>query len=334
MDTTNTKPASGGRIWAALSAYPRLLIGSLLLLILVVLALGAPMFTSYGPLDQHLDAVLQPPGGPYLLGTDQLGRDLFTRTLYGGRLVLAVAVASTAIAMVIGVLLGLLSGYRRGWLDSVLMRAMDGVIVFPELILALGITYALGPSFWTVTAAIATVNVPKFARVVRGQLLSLREREFVAAAKVSGVPTRRVLALHLLPNVLEVTVVQAALTGGLAIFTAASLSFLGLGLPAPAPDWGGILRDGYPYLSYVPLFSLLPGLVIFAAMLSFNLIGDGLRDLFDPKVLPRSSASTARVARRAERRSASGVPTVVAELPRPALAGHSRAETEGHADEH
>jgi peptide/nickel transport system permease protein len=333
MNRTNSNPPGGNRVWAALSAYPRLLVGSLLLLIMVTLALGAPLFTSYGPLDQHLDAVLQPPGGPFLLGTDQLGRDLFTRTLYGGRLVLAVAVASTTIAMVVGVVLGLMSGYRRGWLDTVLMRAMDGVIVFPELILALGITYALGPSFWTVTGAIATVNVPKFARVIRGQLLSLREREFVAAAKVSGVPTTRVLALHLLPNVLEVTVVQAALTGGLAIFTAASLSFLGLGLPAPAPDWGGILRDGYPYLGYVPLFSIVPGLVIFAAMLSFNLIGDGLRDLFDPKILPRSSVSGARSSRGGVSRSTQAVPAVTAEPPRPALAGHRRAEIEGHTDE-
>jgi peptide/nickel transport system permease protein len=317
MDRTNSNSLRGNPAWAVVSAYPRLLAGSLLLLILIILALGAPLFTSYGPLDQHLDAVLQPPGGPYLLGTDQLGRDLFTRTLYGGRLVLAVAVVSTAIAMTVGVLLGLLSGYRRGWLDTVLMRSMDGVIVFPELILALGITYALGPSFWTVTAAIATVNVPKFARVMRGQLLSLREREFVAAAKVSGVPTMRILALHLLPNVLEVTVVQAALTGGLAIFTAASLSFLGLGLPAPAPDWGGILRDGYPYLGYVPLLSLVPGLVIFAAMLSFNLIGDGLRDLFDPKVLPRTAARGARAFRRASGRLTQAPPAVVAEPPRP-----------------
>lgn len=201
---------------------------------------------------------------------------------------MAVAVVSTAIALVIGVAIGLLAGYKVGTIDSILMRAMDGVIVFPDLILALAITYALGPSFWTVAAAIATVNVPKFARLVRSQVLSLRERDFIASAKVSGASTSRVLTKHLLPNVAEVIIVQAALTGGTAIFTAASLSFLGLGLPPPDPDWGGMLKDGYPFLGTQPLMSVIPGVFIFVAMLSFNLIGDGLRDWFDPKVLANS----------------------------------------------
>ncbi|MBF8187687.1 ABC transporter permease [Nonomuraea sp. K274] len=271
-----------------LVGYPRLTFGLVLLGVLIVLVLGAPLFAGFGPLDQHLQDVLKPPGGGYLFGTDQLGRDVLSRSLYGGRLVLAVAVISVLIAMVIGVLLGLLSGYTGGWVDAVSMRVMDGVIVFPELVLALAITYALGPSFWTVATAIAVVNVPKFARVVRGQVLSLRERDFIASVKVSGASTRRVLLRHLLPNVLEVTVVQAALTGGMAIFTGASLSFLGLGLPAPEPDWGGMLRDGYPFLGNLPLMSVIPGCFIFVAMLSFNLIGDGLRDLFDPKAARRT----------------------------------------------
>jgi ABC-type dipeptide/oligopeptide/nickel transport system permease subunit len=279
--------SAGRRVWTTLGAYPRLTFGLILLVVLIVLVLGAPLFAGFGPLDQHLEAVLKPPGGDYLFGTDQLGRDVLSRSLYGGRLVLAVAVISVLIAMLLGVLLGLLSGYTGGWVDAVSMRVMDGVIVFPELVLALAITYALGPSFWTVATAVAVVNVPKFARVVRGQVLSLRERDFIASVKVSGASTPRVLLRHLLPNVLEVTVVQAALTGGMAIFTAASLSFLGLGLPAPEPDWGGMLRDGYPYLGNLPLMSLIPGCFIFLAMLSFNLIGDGLRDLFDPKVVRR-----------------------------------------------
>lgn len=223
------------RVQGVIGAYPRLTIGVALLLVLLVLSLGAPLFTQYNPLDQHLVSTLRPPGGGFLFGTDQLGRDVFSRALFGGRPVLAVAVVSVLIALVIGVLLGLLSGYLGRWTDTLVMRVMDGVIVFPELILALAIAYALGPSFWTVVAAIATVNVPKFARVVRGQVLSLREREFIAAAKVSGASTPRVLMRHLLPNVLEVTVVQAALTGGMAIFTAASLSFLGSACRHPHP---------------------------------------------------------------------------------------------------
>jgi peptide/nickel transport system permease protein len=275
-------------------AYPRLTQGAVLLTVLLVLTIGAPLFTTYGPLDQHLTAALRVPGGEFLLGTDQLGRDVFSRCLYGGRLVLTVALIAVIVSMFVGVLVGLLSGYLGGGVDSAIMRVMDGLIVFPDLILALAITYALGPSFGTVAAAISVVNVPIFARVVRAQVLTLRERDFIASAKVSGASTGRVLIRHLLPNVVEVTIVQAALTGGSAIFTAASLSFLGLGLPPPAPDWGGMLHDGYPYLGYLPLMSLVPGCFIFVAMLSFNLIGDGMRDLFDPKVLPRTTLTRRR----------------------------------------
>ena len=275
------------RARSALRAYPRLTQGAGLLILLLVLTIGAPLFTAQGPLEQHLNYALRPPGGEFLLGTDQLGRDVFSRCLYGGRLVLAVALVAVVVAMLVGVLIGLLSGYQGGGVDTAIMRAMDGLIVFPDLILALAITYALGPSFATVAVAIAVVNIPMFARVVRAQVLSLRERDFIASARVSGASTGRTLLRHLLPNVVDVIVVQAALTGGSAIFTAASLSFLGLGLPPPAPDWGGMLHDGYSYLGYLPLMSLVPGFFIFMAMLSFNLIGDGMRDLFDPKVLPR-----------------------------------------------
>jgi peptide/nickel transport system permease protein len=288
------------RVRRALGAYPRLTQGTGLLAVLLVLTIGAPLFATHGPLDQHLTAALRPPGGEFLLGTDQLGRDVLSRCLYGGRLVLAVALVAVIVAMLVGVLIGLLSGYQGGGVDTAIMRVMDGLIVFPDLILALAITYALGPSFGTVAAAIAVVNVPMFARVVRAQVLSLRERDFIASAKVSGASTSRVLLRHLLPNVVEVTVVQAALTGGSAIFTAASLSFLGLGLPPPAPDWGGMLHDGYPYLGSLPLMSLVPGFFIFVAMLSFNLIGDGMRDLFDPKILPRNASKMVRQRRTGE----------------------------------
>lgn len=274
-----------------LLAYPRLAVGLTLLTILVVGAVFAPWLAPHAPTEQHLQAVLVGPSGDYPLGTDNLGRDVLSRALFGGRLALAVALGAVLFALLTGVALGLTSGYLGGLTDSVAMRIMDGVLVFPELVLALAITYALGPSFGTVVAAIAIVNIPRFARVVRGQVLSLREREFVAASVVSGSSTLRILSRHLLPNVVEVMIVTAALTGGMAIFTAASLSFLGLGLPPPAPDWGGMLRDGYVYLETNPLLAIVPGAFIFAAMLSFNLIGDGLRDLFDPKVSARRRGS-------------------------------------------
>lgn len=278
--------------------YPRLTVGGLVLLVLVASAVFAPLITHTSPTEQHLKDIFHPPGSAYPLGTDQLGRDVLSRALYGGRLSLGVALASVALSMVVGVIAGLVAGYVGRWVDGVVMRVMDGIMVFPELVLALAITYALGPSFWNVVTAIAVVNVPKFARVVRGQVLSLRERDFIASAVVAGASRTRTMARHLLPNVLEVIVVQAALTGGMAIFTAASLSFLGLGLPPPAPDWGGMLKDGYLYLGVMPLQALVPGGFIFAAMLSFNLLGDGLRDLFDPRTAPRSRMRRERAARR------------------------------------
>jgi peptide/nickel transport system permease protein len=274
-----------------LGAYPRLTFGIALLSLLIGASVFAPLLTGYGPTEQHLVDVFHAPSSQYWFGADQLGRDVLTRALYGGRLALAVATGGVLFGMIIGVLLGLVAGYAGGIIDSFVMRIMDGIIVFPELVLALAITYALGPSFGNVVAAIAVVNIPKFARVVRGQVLSLREREFIASAIVAGASTPRILYRHLLPNVLEVIVVQAALTGGMAIFTAASLSFLGLGLPPPAPDWGGMLRDGYVYLETNPLLAIVPGVFIFAAMLSFNLIGDGLRDLFDPRSMRKVRVS-------------------------------------------
>lgn len=267
--------------------YPRLTFGGTVLTLLIAGAVFAPLLTSASPTEQHLADIFHAPSAEYPLGTDHLGRDVLSRALYGGRLALGVAIATVALSMIVGVAMGLIAGYLGRWADGVLMRLLDGVMVFPELVLALAITYALGPSFWNVVSAIAVVNVPRFARVVRGQVLALREREFIASSVVAGASPLRTMMRHLLPNVTEVVIVQAALTGGMAIFTAASLSFLGLGLPPPAPDWGGMLKDGYLYLEVIPMQAVVPGCFIFAAMLSFNLLGDGLRDVFDPRTPPR-----------------------------------------------
>jgi peptide/nickel transport system permease protein len=281
-------------LWARATAYPRLALGALILFLLVVTAVLAPVLAPFDPKKQDLNATLALPDSSYVLGTDHLGRDILSRSFYGGQLALEVAIAVTIVAVVIGVFLGLLSGFRGGWIDSLIMRFMDGFIVFPDLILALAITYALGPSFGTVVVAIAITQIPQFARIIRSQVLSLKEREFIASATVSGASNTRVLMRHLLPNTLEVVVVQIALTGGKAIFTAASLSFLGLGLPPSDPDWGGMLKDGFAYLGMNPLMSIVPGVLIFLSMLSFNLLGDGLRDMFDPKVNPRLSRGQRR----------------------------------------
>lgn len=273
--------------WTRIAGYPRLVAGLTLLLLLVLAALLAPVLTHYGPDAASFSATMQGPSAAHVLGTDQLGRDVLSRALYGGQRTLSVSFATVAVSAVVGVALGLVSGYLGSWTDSVIMRVMDALLAFPGLVLALAITFVLGPSFTSVLAALSVVSIPRFARLVRGEVLRLKNRAFIDACRVARVSPVRVMGTHLLPNVTEVVVIQAALTGGQAIFTAASLSFLGLGLPPPAPSWGGMLKNGYPFLQVHPLLAFVPGVLIFMAMLGFNLAGDGLRDLFDPKTRNR-----------------------------------------------
>lgn len=289
------------RLWR-LVGYPRLSAGLVLLALLLLSAVLAPLLAPFDPVKPRFDATLQPPSASHVLGTDQLGRDVLSRILYGGLPSLGVAFATIVLSTVIGVSLGLLAGYLSTFVSGLIMRVMDALLAFPALVLALAITFVLGPSTSSVLIALTVVSVPNFVRLVRGEVLKLLHRGFVDSCRVSGASPVRVMGLHLLPNVTEVVIVQAVLTGGQAIFTAASLSFLGLGLPPPAPSWGGMLKDGYAYLQVLPLQALVPGFLVFLAMLSFNLIGDGLRDVFDPRVRPwrgrrrRSAPQTSEVA--------------------------------------
>ena len=264
------------------SAYPQLFIGGALLLTLVAAATLGPLLLAFDPADTDFSAVRQAPNTLHPLGTDQLGRDTLSRAIHGGRLSLLVAVATVAVSISAGTLIGLVSGYRRGWIDNALMRTMDGMLAFPALILAMTIAFVLGPSIGTVIIALGVSRTPPLARLLRGQILALSGRDFIEAATAVGVGPVRVALRHYLPNLLNLLIVQASLTAGTAILTESSLSFLGLGLPPPAPSWGGMLREGYLYLEVSPLQAFVPGILIFAAVLAFNYLGDGARDLLDP----------------------------------------------------
>lgn len=262
-------------------AYPRLIVGSTILVILVGGSALASLIATQSPDAIHPLARLQAPSARFLLGTDTLGRDQLSRILYGGQTTFIVVAAATLVAASVGVALGLASGYWRGWIDTQVMRLMDGLLSFPSLILAMTIAFVLGPSLTTIVAALSVIQVPSFARVVRSQALALSKAEFVDAARASGTRTVRILYRHLLVNMTDVLLVQLSIAAGQTILTEASLSFLGLGVPPPAPSWGGMLHDGYPYLQFAPWASIIPGAVIFLAVLAFNLVGDGLRDLLD-----------------------------------------------------
>jgi peptide/nickel transport system permease protein len=251
--------------------------------VLLVAAL-APRLTSYAPTAVDLGKTLHPPSAGHLLGTDELGRDVLSRTLHGSRISLQAGMVSVGLALVAGVVLGLVSGYLGRWVDDLLMRAMDAILSFPYLVLALAITAALGPSLANAMVAIGVVYTPQFARLVRGQVLSVREREFVEAARALGARGARVVGTHIWPNVTAPIVVQAPLSMAFAIIAEASLSFLGLGVQPPAPSWGSMLRVGTGYIETAPWLALCPGVAIFLTVLAFNFFGDGVRDALDPRM--------------------------------------------------
>ncbi|HEY1294812.1 MAG TPA: ABC transporter permease [Chloroflexota bacterium] len=268
---------------------PTAVLGATLLLIIVVAAAGASTVAPYDPLQVHVRDRLQLPSGTYPLGTDELGRDLLSRVIYAARVSLAVGVVAVLIAAVGGVTLGLIAGFFGRTVDAVIMRCMDAILAFPAIILALAIISALGPSPVNAMIAIGIVTIPSFARITRGSLLSLKEREFVEASRASGASNTHLMFRVLLPNTLSPILVQCSIAFANAILTEAALSFLGLGVQPPTPSWGSMLDFGRKYLTQTPWYSVSAGAAIFAAVLALNLLGDGLRDALDPR-LRRASA--------------------------------------------
>ncbi len=257
--------------------------GLLIVGLFVLAALAADWLPLRSPLEMAPQQRMAGPSWSMPFGADAFGRDLLSRTVYGARLSLRVALASVAVAVVAGSLLGLASGYAGGRVDQAIMRAMDVFFSFPAILLALGIVAALGPSPDNVVLAIAVVYTPIFARVVRGPVLALKEREFVEATRALGAGAMLIVARHILPNLTSVLVVQTSIALSWAVLTEASLSFLGLSAQPPAPSWGTMLNEGRQNLELAPHMAIFPGLAIMLAVLGFNLLGDGLRDVLDPR---------------------------------------------------
>ena len=260
-----------------------------MLLFFCTIALLAPSLSPYDPLAQNLEQRLQAPSRPHLMGTDDFGRDILSRTMYGARISLTVGFIAVGIAVVGGLVLGLVAGfYTAGrWgrlIANAIMRTTDIMLAFPTVLLAIAIVTAFGPGLRNAMLAIAIIYIPRFVRIVRASVLVEKEQTYIEAGKALGLSNRRLLFRHLLPNAISPVIVQATLGLAEAIIEAAALSFLGLGATPPTPEWGAMLSEGRSYLRLAPWVTFFPGLAIFLVVMSFNLVGDGLRDALDPRL--------------------------------------------------
>jgi ABC-type dipeptide/oligopeptide/nickel transport system permease subunit len=276
-----------GRAWAVLLRQRLAVPAGLVLLLVLLAALLAGVLAPYDPERQDYAHVLEAPSLAHPMGTDDIGRDVLSRVIFGARTSMSVGLVAVGLSVLVGVPLGLIAAYHHGWLDDTLMRAMDAVSAFPELVLALGITAALHPGLLNVMVAIGFVSVPQFARLARGQALSVREQDFVSAARLMGAGPLRVIAHHLWPNVTAPIIVQASLRVAAAIVAEASLSFLGAGVPPPTASWGSMLQASYQYTESAPWLALFPGGAIFLSVLAINVFGDALRGALDPRLRSR-----------------------------------------------
>lgn len=277
------QPARRSRGWRRFRRYRPGLVGLAFIGLLVLVALFAPFIAPRSPTQVATAMRGDPPSREYLLGNDAVGRDILSRLIYGTRVALVVGLGATAIAVTIGVTVGATAGYFGGWVDSALSRVVDTLMAFPTLALLITLAAVLGPSLTTVIIAIGTTVWASYARVVRADMLSLRERDYVLAARAAGARDGRIIFGHMLPNVLGPIVVLGSLSVGSIIILESALSFLGLGIQPPNPSWGGMLSDGRAYIRQYPHIAVAPGALITITVLAFNLIGDGLRDALDPR---------------------------------------------------
>jgi peptide/nickel transport system permease protein len=249
----------------------------------ILAAILAPWIAPYGPGETDFNALLAPPSSTHLLGTDELGRDVLSRIIWGSRASIEAGVMATLLAMLVAVPIGILGGYYRGKVDAVIARVTDVLLAFPFLIVAVGLAAILGPSLTNATIALGIGAAPALIRIARGETLALREEDYVRAAVANGASDGRIILRHVLPNMSSTLIVQATVLIPAAIIGEAVLSFLGLGVQPPTPSWGVMLSDAQSYLSQAPRLAIFPGLAIFFCSLSFNLLGDGLRDALDPR---------------------------------------------------
>lgn len=250
----------------------------------LIVAIVGPLLAPHGDTQQFPAHRLEAPSSSFLFGTDEFGRDVFSRLLYGARISFQVGVVAVGISAVIGILLGLIAGYFRGWADNVLSLLMDVLYAFPTILLAIAIMTTLGNSLVNVMIAIGLVNVPTFMRVVRGAVFSVRNQTYVEAAQSLGAPTSRILARHIFPNITAPLIVHASLNFAFAVLAEASLAYLGLGNRPPSPSWGSMVSSSYGFLQLAPWAALFPGAALALTVLGFNLLGDGLRDALDPRL--------------------------------------------------
>ena len=260
------------------------MVGGSIILLFTLMAVFAPLLAPHSPTLTSLSNRLKGPTAEHPLGTDGIGRDVLSRIIYGSRYSLMSGLISVGIAVLVGTLLGLAAGYYGGWLESLIMRFMDMLLAFPGILLAVAFVAVLGRGYLNAMIAVGLHSVPGFARVVRGSVLSLKEREFVEAARAAGAKDSRIILKHILPNVLTPVIVMATMRLGTTILAAAGLSFIGLGAQPPLPEWGAMLSEGRSYLRSAPHITTFPGIAILLTVVGFNLLGDGVRDALDPKL--------------------------------------------------
>lgn len=288
--TANTKDLSTATtaktvhpFWYQIRRNPLTLLGLFLLLLILLLSVFAPLISPYDPTKINIAERFSPPSSAHWFGTDEVGRDIFTRILYGARLSLGVGVAVVVGAGLIGTVIGAISGYFGGKLDQAIMRLMDIVLAFPALVLAMAIAATLGPNLQNAMIAIAIIKIPVYVRLARAETLALREKLYVKAAVTFGIKPWRIIARHIIPNAISPVIIQVTLDIGDAILLVATLGFLGLGAQPPTPEWGAMISIGWKYLLDYWWYPTFPGLALFLASCGFNLIGDGIRDILDPK---------------------------------------------------
>jgi peptide/nickel transport system permease protein len=280
---TEDVPLPRRSAWRRLMRRKGAVVGLVVVVAFIVIAVAAPWIAPYDPIATNFLKVRKPPSWDNWMGTDEIGRDVMSRLIFGARASLQAGVISVLIAVVLGVPLGLLSGYAKGWVDSLMMRIVDALLACPFLILAIAMAAFLGPSLTNAMIAIGLTTMPIFIRLVRGQVLAVTVEDYVEAARALGNPHLRIAVRHVLPNIVAPVLVQSTLTIAAAIIAEAALSFLGLGQQPPAPSWGSMLNVARQFIGQAPWMSWWPGLAIVTVVLAFNLLGDGLRDALDPK---------------------------------------------------